>query len=350
MPPFTPFPFLIDSTNTSRWFLIVGTVLAVLSTWRLLRNAGLNPWRSLVPFANLYEYIRMAGLSWWLLPMLFVPIIGFFAWIWISVRVARAFGKDGWYGMAIALWWPVMLPILAYGNPVYQGPTLEDPPPRGKPAKGLLELPKVEPAEHVCPRCSYPLTGLARGATCPECGLPAPVEQFTVQGVPSLTTMSGAFAAAGVVLLTIAVEATEESIFKWHGPRQWSEWGYFYLMLFAFLAAIRVDAGAAPSCARISFIGGWIRITPLASPWPWRRRRHLVALRLTGEENFDLRRVSAEWVNIHIERPGSITVVQAGIRCPVDVETAVREAVSRAIEEGGRLGSETRQTPTYAPL
>lgn len=111
--------------------LIVGAIM-VVSYWKLFYKAGRPGWPAIVPVYNVIEMLKMCKLSPYYAFILigaFIPFIG--TWvglgfnIFISIFIAKAFGKTPGFTVGLILLPIVFYPILAFGDSKYQ---LEDEP------------------------------------------------------------------------------------------------------------------------------------------------------------------------------------------------------------------------------
>lgn len=98
-------------------------VLWVGSYWITFSKANEPGWASLVPIYNIYVMLRIGDNEWWLLVLLFVPLVQFYALYKLGAGVARAFGKSGLYGFGLGYLPFIFFPLLAFGGAQYQGPT-----------------------------------------------------------------------------------------------------------------------------------------------------------------------------------------------------------------------------------
>jgi hypothetical protein len=102
------------------WLAVV--VLMVVATWIVYVKAGKPGWGSIIPFYNAYLWLKIAGMSGWLLILLFIPIANLVVYIVTCVKVAGCFGKGGGYAVGMILLPIVFIPILAFGEAVYSAP------------------------------------------------------------------------------------------------------------------------------------------------------------------------------------------------------------------------------------
>lgn len=107
-------------------------VLLVAASWRVFTKAGKPGWACLVPIYNVIVWLQIARKpGWWILLLIFVPIVNLVLAIIVTLEVAKAFGKGTGFGIGLLLLGVVFLPILAWGDARYQyGPP---PPPAAAP-------------------------------------------------------------------------------------------------------------------------------------------------------------------------------------------------------------------------
>lgn len=115
------------------WTIIIGAIVIAIfmiaSFWKLFTKAGEPGWAAIVPIYNLYVYIKISGKPmWWLAVILLagiIPIVGPFAalagQIIVGIGVAEKFGKSQGFGVGLGLLSIVFVPILAFGDAVYDG-------------------------------------------------------------------------------------------------------------------------------------------------------------------------------------------------------------------------------------
>lgn len=103
-------------------FAIVG----IIAMWKIFTKAGQPGWAAIVPFYGTYVLLKTVGRPGWWLALCFVPIANIVIAILVMIDLAKAFGKDGGFAALLILLPFIGLPMLAFGNAVYQGP-LADP-------------------------------------------------------------------------------------------------------------------------------------------------------------------------------------------------------------------------------
>jgi hypothetical protein len=101
---------------------IILTVLIIAGMWAAFSKAGQPGWAAIIPFYNIYVWLKVAGRpGWWLILML-IPIVNFIIGIIVSIDFAKAFGKGGAFGffMLFILGF-IGYPLLGFGSAQYQG-------------------------------------------------------------------------------------------------------------------------------------------------------------------------------------------------------------------------------------
>lgn len=97
-------------------------VLMIAGFWKVFEKAGEPGWAAIVPIYNLYIMVKVAGRPWWWLILMFIPLVGIFAYLIISIDIAKSFGKGTGFGIGLWLLAPIFYPILGFGSATYQGP------------------------------------------------------------------------------------------------------------------------------------------------------------------------------------------------------------------------------------
>lgn len=98
-------------------------IISVISMWRLFEKAGKPGWASIVPIYSSIVMIEIVGkpMIWilWLLIPCTAPIFT----IWLLNLFLKSFGKSEGYTVGVILFPFIFLPMLAFGNNPYLGPT-----------------------------------------------------------------------------------------------------------------------------------------------------------------------------------------------------------------------------------
>ena len=101
---------------------IIITVIVIICWWRIFHKAGKPGILAIIPFVNLWTYLKIATrnhLLWFILGI--IPVTAWIAWLAGSFGLAKAFGKGFFMGLIIWLFPWLGLLILAFGRAKYQG-------------------------------------------------------------------------------------------------------------------------------------------------------------------------------------------------------------------------------------
>jgi len=102
------------------WLLVV--VLVIAGAWKVFEKAGEPGWHAIIPIWNIYVMTKIGGVEWWwLLVLMFVPIVNLYAMYKIYRGVAEAFGQG--LGFTLGLWFLpfIFWPLLGFGDYPHQG-------------------------------------------------------------------------------------------------------------------------------------------------------------------------------------------------------------------------------------
>lgn len=107
-------------------WLFVWLVLAValiVAYWKIFTKAGVEGWKSLIPFYNTYTIFRIAGRNgWWFLGLL-VPFVNIIVLIVLSVDLAKHFGKSTAFGIfGLFIFSVIGYLMLGFDDSKYVGP------------------------------------------------------------------------------------------------------------------------------------------------------------------------------------------------------------------------------------
>lgn len=105
-------------------FFTIGAIVSIfmiIVMWRIFSKAGRPGWASIIPIYNILVMIDIAGLEWWYLLLLLIPIANIFAIFKIYIGIAENFGKSVGFGIAMVFFSIICMPILAFGSAEYEG-------------------------------------------------------------------------------------------------------------------------------------------------------------------------------------------------------------------------------------
>ena len=141
--------------------LVIALVLYVwiaLALSAVFRKAGGRPWQAWVPILNAIVFLRLAGLSGWLVALAAVPILGTLAFFVVTIiavhRINRSFGLGTGMTVLGAILFPVWASVVGWGSARWlTGSTPDaparrrigaDPAPRG--SESAMPAPPATPA------------------------------------------------------------------------------------------------------------------------------------------------------------------------------------------------------------
>ena len=67
--------------------------------------------------------LKIAGKPLWWIILLLIPLVNFIVMIVLLMDFAKAYGKSSLFGIGLLLLGPICLPILAFGDSKYVGPS-----------------------------------------------------------------------------------------------------------------------------------------------------------------------------------------------------------------------------------
>jgi hypothetical protein len=153
---------------------------AIVGMWKVFEKAGKPGWAAIIPIYGNLVWLEVIGQSWaWIFAylLIFIPLIGSLALlgisIYLSMDMARSFGKEAGFGVGLGLLGFVFYPILGFGPDRYLGPAGKQkhlgggypsypqpmgyPPPPGYPPPGYPQGPAYPPPSYPQPQNpSYP--------------------------------------------------------------------------------------------------------------------------------------------------------------------------------------------------
>lgn len=121
-------------TGASTAMIVIDIVIAVLlivSCWLIFRKAGQPGWAAIIPFYNVFVFVRVAQKGWgWALALILSPIvlvIPILGWIAVPIfwlvaliildhGISTSFGKGGGFTVGLVLLSFIFFPILAFGD------------------------------------------------------------------------------------------------------------------------------------------------------------------------------------------------------------------------------------------
>ena len=104
-------------------FLSVVVVINIVANWRIYQKAGKPGWASIIPFYNAIVLLEIVGKPWWwLLLMIFVPVVNIVLGVWVTNLLSKSFGQGVGFTLGLIFLSPIFYPILAFSTMEYHGP------------------------------------------------------------------------------------------------------------------------------------------------------------------------------------------------------------------------------------
>jgi len=96
---------------------IIFLVLTVIGLWAIFEKAGQKGWKILIPFYNLYIWLKIIKKPLWWYIFLLIPFINVFVVLLMIVEIVKCFGKYGLGAQALSVLFPfAYLPYLGFSR------------------------------------------------------------------------------------------------------------------------------------------------------------------------------------------------------------------------------------------
>jgi len=99
---------------------IAWIVFIIIGWWRTFVKAGKPGWGAIIPFYNMYLYIKVGGRPGWWLILFFIPFLNIIMDLIVSIDVSKNFGHGTGYGIGLWLLKPIFMLILGFGGDTYR--------------------------------------------------------------------------------------------------------------------------------------------------------------------------------------------------------------------------------------
>ena len=96
--------------------LIISFIGWQVGMWGIFKKAGLKPWLSLIPFYNIWLWIKVIiGKKWWWMLLFLIPYLGIFMFYYMVWETIRQFNKYSYVPLILGtVFFPFYLPYLGF--------------------------------------------------------------------------------------------------------------------------------------------------------------------------------------------------------------------------------------------
>jgi len=95
-------------------------IVMIVAVWKIFTKAGEPGWAALIPIYNAIVYLRIAGKPLWWIILFIIPVVNFIVALFVSLSLAKNFGKGTGFGIGLWLLSPIFLVILGFDSSKYQ--------------------------------------------------------------------------------------------------------------------------------------------------------------------------------------------------------------------------------------
>ena len=109
---------MLLTTSALIIILIISFIGWQIGLWGIFKKAGLAPWKSVIPFYNVWLWIRnIIGKKWWWFLLFILPYLGIFMFFYIIWETIHHFNKNGYLPLIFGtLFFPFYLPYLGFSK------------------------------------------------------------------------------------------------------------------------------------------------------------------------------------------------------------------------------------------
>jgi hypothetical protein len=96
------------------------TIFCIIIMWKVLVKAGQPGWGCLIPFYNIFLWLKVAGRPGWWLILFFIPVANIVIGIIMTIDIAKNFGKSTGFGVGLIFLSPIFMAMLAFDSSEYK--------------------------------------------------------------------------------------------------------------------------------------------------------------------------------------------------------------------------------------
>lgn len=102
-------------------FLFVLIIVVIIGGWKVFDKAGEPGWASIVPIYSFVVLLKIIDKPLWWIILMFVPPVNLVIAIICCIELAKKFDKGAGFGIGLAFFSFIFVPILGFGSAQYQG-------------------------------------------------------------------------------------------------------------------------------------------------------------------------------------------------------------------------------------
>lgn len=115
------------------WLFVVAVlVFIIIARWKVFKKAGKQGWESIVPFYSTIVLLDIIGYKWYYIFVFFMSAIPVVGWVIVlvfnisyNIKLAKAYGQETAFGIGLWLVPVVFLAILGFSKDIkYVGKTV----------------------------------------------------------------------------------------------------------------------------------------------------------------------------------------------------------------------------------
>ena len=94
--------------------LPISFTIVALFAWPIFEKAGEPGWKTIIPFYNLYLWLKIINKPMWWYIFLIIPFINVFMIMLMMVELAKCFNKSAMWEQGAAVLVPICLPSISW--------------------------------------------------------------------------------------------------------------------------------------------------------------------------------------------------------------------------------------------
>jgi len=98
-------------------------IVMIIGCWKSYSKAGQPGWACIIPIYNMIVWLQICGRPIWWFILLLIPLVNIIIFLIVCIDFAKSFGKGAGFGIGIFLIPFVFIPMIGFGSASYQGPS-----------------------------------------------------------------------------------------------------------------------------------------------------------------------------------------------------------------------------------